>query len=205
MLILGVAAAALSPPPPIELRALFSADDLPQEYLPPESDRTVGVRVTVRPDGRIQDCEAEYTSGIEGLDVFTCKLIKRRAKYAPAPAQNGTPSYAVYRTSVRWVVTSFARPGPPPSVADLTLTVNQLPAGLKSPAYVNVKFDVDERGVASSCSAEGALRRNNSDDLQLVQVACGEVLKSYKPKPAKNEQGTPVPSVQDALVAFAIK
>jgi len=207
MLIFAIAAMAaqLSAPQGTDIRTVFSDDDVPWNYLPAESDRSVGIRLTVRPDGKVQSCEIEYPSGIEGLDVYTCKIAKRRARFAPASAQAGTPAYAVYRTTIRWIVTDFATRPPRRDVADLTLTVSALPAGLKSPEYVYLKFDVDERGFASSCSAEGPLRRKNSDDLQLVRVACDELLKSYKPKPAKNEQGTPVPSVQDALVAFAKK
>jgi hypothetical protein len=206
MLILALAAAAasLSAPLGTDIRAVFSDADMP-DYLGEESDRSVGIRLIVRPDGKVQNCETEYSSGLDQLDLYTCKIAKRRARFAPASAQAGTPAYAVYRTTIRWIVTGFATPPPSRSVADLTVTVNALPAGLKSPAYVNVKFDVDERGLASSCSAEGPLRRNTSDDAQLVQLACDELLKSYTPKPAKNEQGTPVPSVQDALVAFATK
>jgi len=205
MLILALAAAApLSAPLGTDVRTVFSDADMP-DYLAEETDRSVGIRLIVRPDGKVQGCETEYSSGLDQLDLYTCKIAKRRARFAPASAQAGTPAYAVYRTTIRWIVTGFASRPPPHSVADLTLTVNALPAGLKSPAYVSVKFDVDERGLASSCSAEGPLRRNTSDDAQLVQVACDQLLKSYKPKPAKNEQGTPVPSVQDALVAFATK
>jgi hypothetical protein len=200
-----VAATQLSPPPPIDLRALFSADDMPGDYMPAESDRTVGIRVTVKPDGRVQDCTTEYTSGIDRLDVLTCKLVKRRAKYAPAPLQAGIPSFAVYRTSIRWVVTGFANPASAPNLADLTLTVNQLPDGLKAPTGIGVKFDVDESGHASSCSAEEKPGQTRPFDPALVSLACDQFLRAYKPVPAKDENGRPVPSVQDAMVGFVIK
>ena len=70
MLIFVIAAAAaaqLSPPRGTDIRTVFSDDDVPYQYLPEESDRSVGIRLTVRPDGKVQRCEAEYTSGIEGL------------------------------------------------------------------------------------------------------------------------------------------
>lgn len=198
----AVATAPLSPPLGTDIRAVFSDDDVPYQYLPEESDRSVGIRLTVRPDGKVQRCEAEYTSGIEGLDVYTCKIAKRRARFAPASAQAGTPAYAVYRTTVRWIVTGFASRPPPRQVADLMLTIEALPAGVKSPEYVSVKFDVDDQGRASGCSAEAPSKAKSSDDPQLVEIACQQLLRSYKPKPAKDEQGKPVPSVQDALVAF---
>ena len=195
--------AHLNAPRPIEIRTLFTPDDLPLQYLPAESDRTVGIRLTVRPDGHVQGCDAEYTSGIDGLDVYTCKLAKRRARYAPALAGSGTPSYAVYRTSVRWIVTDFGRPGPPPNVADLTLTVNQLPAGMKGPDYISVVFEIDEQGHASSCSLP--IGKANSVDPELSRIACDQILKSYKPTAARDQAGTPVPSVQDAVVAFSVR
>ena len=201
-IVLAAASAQLSPPLGTDIRSLFSYDDVPMEYLPAESDRSVGIRLTVRPDGHVQSCDVEYTSGVDGLDVYTCKLRKRRARFAAASAEMGNPSYAVYRATIRWVVTGFAKPSPKPVNTDLVLTVNELPKGAKSPAYVSLMFVVDERGRTSSCSAEKVAPGQYSGDPQLLQMACEEIPKSYRPTPAKDDRGNPVESVQDAIVAF---
>lgn len=202
---LVAAVAQFSAPQGPDIRTLFSADDVPMQYLPVESDRTVGIRLTVRPDGRVQSCDVEYTSGVDGLDVYTCKLAKRRAKYAPASLKDGTPTYAVDRASIRWVVTGFAAPGPSPNSADLTLTVGKLPKGVDLPAFVFLKFVVDEQGRTSECSRRDGSKNKSEEEAEFVRIACDEFMRTYKAKPAKDEQGKPVPSVQDAVVAFASK
>ena len=203
--IILVAAAHLSAPQGVDVRYLVTVDDLPIEYLPVVSDRSVGIRLTVRPDGQVQSCEVEYESGVEQVDRYTCKLAKRRARFTAASADAGTPSYAVYRTTVRWVTTGFAEAGPAPNVADLTLTVNQLPVGKKSPLYLNVAFEVDQSGHASSCAIMSQPKPLTSDEQDLVKVACDQIVATYRPIPAKNEQGQPVASVQNALVGFVTK
>jgi len=41
-IVLAAASAQLSPPLGTDIRSLFSYDDVPMEYLPAESDRSVG-------------------------------------------------------------------------------------------------------------------------------------------------------------------
>ena len=206
MLLLALAAAAqLSAPQGTDIRTVFSDRDMPLEYMPSEGDLSVGVRLTVRPDGKVQGCEIEYPSGLDRLDLHTCKIVKRRARYAPASAQRGTPAYAVYRTTVRWVVTGFATPRRLEYPADLTLTVNQLPAGVESPLVVGLTFAVDEQGRASSCAAQPLPSRAKPYDPEIVNLACDQLAKTYVAIPAKDDSGKPVRSVQTGTVAFSTR
>jgi hypothetical protein len=56
----------------------------------------------------------------------------------------------------------------------------------------------------TSCKAERTEPFEQvANDPALVAVACDQLMKSYKPVPAKNSAGQPVPSVQDAIVRFS--
>lgn len=206
MILLGLlAAAGLSAPPPANLTGLFRADDVPLEMLGEgEVDRTVEIRLTVRPDGHVQSCEVERSSGMRNLDIYTCKIAAGRAKFAPPTTQGGAPSYAVYRAPIRYLVTSGGPYSPRAPSADFIATVNQLPRGLKSPVAVHVTFEVDEQGHLSACKSE-TLPRTAEADPQLARLACDQLLKTYTAIPAKDEAGKTVPSVQDAIVAFMTK
>ena len=141
---------------------------------------------------------------MRNLDTYTCKVAARRAKFAPAFSQDGIPSYAVYRAPIRYLVSTSGPYTPRTPSADFIATVNQLPQGVKSPMMVHVMFEVDERGHLSACKAE-AVPRTAPVDAQFIGLACDQMLKNYKPIPAKDESGKAVPSVQDAIVAFMTK
>src|SRR5947209_4490458 len=104
-------AALFSLPMPVgvplpDIRAVFSADDFP-EYLERAGGAwIVHTRTTVRPDGTIQSCATELSSGDSKLDAYTCALIVKRAKFLPARWTDGSPVYGVIRVPVVWVVGS---------------------------------------------------------------------------------------------------
>jgi hypothetical protein len=169
----------------------------------------VGVRLALAPDGTLRVCYAEKSSGIADLDRLTCNLIEKRARFQAAHWIDGSTVTGVYSTTVTWSV-STPFEGPPQFApqrggnADLDISVNQLPPGLKSPALARVMFAVDPTGNMSSCTAEsGDNFVHAENDPALVPIACDQVLKSYKPIPVKNSAGAAVPSVQDALVRFS--
>ena len=43
-----------------------------------------------------------------------------------------------------------------------------------------------------------------ANDAALVAVACDQLMASYKPIPAKDSTGNPIPSIQDAIVRFSL-
>jgi len=86
---------------------LFSADDVPLDIVPDGESRRVIVRVAVKPDGNIQNCRAEFSSGIAKLDAYTCAIILRRARFHPATGPDGLPAYGVLRTTVTWAVNAM--------------------------------------------------------------------------------------------------
>lgn len=106
------------------------------------------------------------------------------------------PAYGIYRTyNIWWVGDRY--PPAQPRKADLYMKVAALPPRIKSPFLLRLAFDVDEVGRVSNCVAE-----EPKSNAALTRVACDQLLKSWKPIPARNSEGKRVASVQDATVVF---
>jgi hypothetical protein len=80
---------------------------------------------------------------------------------------------------------------------DLYIRVSGLPAKVESPTLVRLAIAVDASGFISSCAAE-----EPKYNATLTRLGCEQLLKTYKPTPAKTLEGVPVSSVQTATVVF---
>jgi hypothetical protein len=191
-----VLAAQLSAPQPIKYPHWFSLDDNPAYLV---TSKGLIIRAVVRPDGALQGCEIEASSGDQRLDSFTCRLVTERARYSHARWIDGSPAYGVDRMRVIWGVGD-----PPPLRADVETTVEQLPKGVHSPVGVHVMFAADETGQPLSCSAAAPrVASMPEENPRLVSVACIELIKGYKAIPPKNDAGKPIASVQNATVRIS--
>jgi hypothetical protein len=172
------------------------------------ASRIVYTRTTVRPDGSIQDCTAEVTSGDRKLDAYTCALIIKRARFLPAKWTDGSPAYGVIRVPVSWIIAN----GPPSNedilratVPDLELSVARLPKGAHKIAGVTLETAVDGKGRLVSC-AEYPVRA--PDDRghfpELVSIACEQAMKSLSLHPPVDRPGKPSRSVQTVSVHFKL-
>jgi len=200
-------AAQLTAPVPTNLPSWFVFDDFPA-YLVNRDPGVwaVGIRVTVGPDGTVQGCQADSSSGDKGLDELSCRKVTQRASFGPARSPAGAAFPGVYRTFVAWDVTKAPAATSRVSNADLNLSVASLPPGIRSPAAVRVMFAVDQQGRMTSCESEPTQPFEQVEkDPALVAVACDQLMKSYKPVPAKNAAGQNVASIQDAIVRFAVQ
>lgn len=205
MLWLTLAAQVLAPQP-VNFMSWWSPAEMPGDVARAGITRFVPTRTTVGPNGSILRCDVESTSGNERLDLLTCAIIVKRGKFDAAHDAIGNAAYGVYRATVVWAV---APVGTPPDQVfdkraarvDIRLTVNQLPGNIKSPAQVGVMFAVDEQGRPSDCVAEPPAGTPGAN-LQLAPLACRQLVNSYTAKPATNERGVIVPSIQDAKVEF---
>jgi TonB family protein len=200
-------AAQLSAPVPTNLPGWFAFDDFPA-YLVNRDPGVwaVGIRVIVGPDGAVQGCQVESSSGDSGLDQLSCRKVVQGASFRPAMSPAGTAAPGVYRTYIAWDVTKAPSATSRVSNADLNLSVASLPPGIHSPAAVRVMFAVDAQGRMTSCESEPTQGFEQVEkDPALVAVACDQLMKSYKPVPAKTSAGEPVPSVQDAIVRFSVQ
>ena len=172
----------------------YKADDYPIQYIQAGRSFDISLRATVRPDGSLQGCAIEKSSGEKDFDKYNCALLLSRAKFSPAKDRDGRPALGIYRTRVTWMIDNRKLKA---SAGDLELTVANLPAGLSSPTYVHVALAVDGTGRATDC-ADGKPDQNAA----LVKAACTQLLRSYRAIPARLPSGDLVPSVQSATVSF---
>src|SRR5947209_9598048 len=126
MIAMAFLAALSTAPSSPNLSGLFRTDDVPLDILPVPFAGFVGIRLTVRPDGKVQDCAVEKSSGIRDLDNHTCRIAAKRAKFAPPTGTGGTPTYAIYRTDIVYAV-SETPDRPRLRTGDFILRLTQLP------------------------------------------------------------------------------
>lgn len=81
-----------------------STDDYPARALRQEEQGTTRFRVTVGPNGRVQDCQVTASSGHEDLDQTTCRLITSRGRFDPAKDADGNPMVGYWSSQVKWVI-----------------------------------------------------------------------------------------------------
>lgn len=194
------------PPHGPDVRPLFSPDDMPDYVQTAGIDRFVPIRTTVRPDGIVQGCAVERSSGDTYLDTYTCSIVLRRAKLQPGTWLDGSPAYSVLRVPVTWSI------GGPPSKgeveeaypADLEVPVASLPKDAGRKARVLLMIAVDESGRVVGCSE---FPKDSKWDPaktfpELVPVACQRMMSQFTATPAKDASGQAVRSVQSASVEF---
>ena len=181
---------------PVPLKPLLGPDDVPTRLVEPNVLQRVGIALTVTPNGKIQGCAVEKSSGNSKLDSYTCEVAARRAKFKPPTHIDGAAAYLIYRADINW----WLGDGYPPSTqpgGDLYLTVTALPPKVASPAIVRLMLEVGADGSLSNCAAE-----DSKYDLALVKTGCEQLLLTYRPTPARAADGAAVASVQSATVVF---
>ena len=206
-------AAQLSAPVPVglrvpDIRTLFTVEDFPQYLLRSGISLTVLTKTTVRPDGTVENCVAEASSGDSNLDAYTCNLIAKRAKFAPARWTDGSPAYGVVRAPIGWMQGNE----PPPKEVrqamgpDLALLVNKLPGAAHSPVMVYLLIAADENGRALNCeeSPAAAANPNLQHFPDLVSAACQQMTAKPSVTPLLDSSGKPVRSVQGVSVRFQL-
>ena len=82
--------------------AWITADDYPSAAIRAEEEGIVTISVRIGADGRVGACMVTGSSGHAALDGATCRLYQRRARFAPALDDAGTPTASTYVDRVRW-------------------------------------------------------------------------------------------------------
>ena len=77
-------------------------ENYPARALREEIEGTVGVRVTVTPDGRATGCSVTASSGSDILDAAACAGMERYARFDPALDNDGNPTTGSYSTRVTY-------------------------------------------------------------------------------------------------------
>jgi protein TonB len=77
-------------------------ENYPSRALREEIEGTVGVRVTVTPDGRAAGCQVTSSSGSPILDQAACAGMERYARFDPALDRSGNPTTGSYSTRITY-------------------------------------------------------------------------------------------------------
>ncbi len=76
--------------------------DYPSRALRQEEEGTVGVRVTVGTNGRVDGCSVTSSSGSSILDQAACRSMQRYARFDPALNDAGNPISGSWSTSITY-------------------------------------------------------------------------------------------------------
>jgi periplasmic protein TonB len=126
-----IVAEKLPPHRPVQPRTSpsrwFSDADYPPRARRNEEFGTTLYRLTISPEGRVSACSIIRSSGSASLDVETCKLATRRARFNSATDADGNPVEGEFRGYVEWGVRYY-----PPPIAELE-PLKRPPAAPKKP------------------------------------------------------------------------
>jgi protein TonB len=100
------------PPPPVtkleparakaNLATYLSDADYPSDAIRREEQGATRFKLAVGPDGRVSGCTVTASSGSAALDLATCRLMKSRARFAPARDTSGSPTTDVVSSTIVW-------------------------------------------------------------------------------------------------------
>lgn len=201
MMSIILAGTAVAPAMPIEPAGWFSSKEHPKTALRVAERGHMAYTIDVAPDGSAIRCETQETTD---LDRKVCELLMKRARFLPAKDDQGRPAFGVYEG-----VASFLLPGKNsrrPDRSKLAVVIDQLPAGVASPAYARVAFLVDSAGAISQCASTPGERRRFLQTVEaLGPAACDKLATDYRPEPARDVAGEPVASVQSVMVRFELR
>ena len=177
---------------------VFRVDDFPEFLLESGKSYQIPARILVGLDGKPISCDVEQPSDKRRLDKYTCEILVKRARFAPPKWHDGTPAHGLYRQKISWAFESPTVLG-----ADLDIAVNKLPVGVKAPAQIFLNVDVDTKAVAASCAnapSNSLPSPNRSDQAELIRLACGELIKSWKFFVPTDASGQPLRTIQNFVV-----
>jgi TonB family protein len=182
---------------------LIDFDDFPfYMYHQSRANLTVYTRTTVLPDGKIDNCFVERSSSDRALDAFTCQLIQKRAKFAPARWMDGSAVYGVIRTAIRWTISEY--PEKEPMVSDLEVSVDHLPEGGDFKDYVALQIAADQGGHPVSCAERVSSNDTRKHFPELIRAACQQATANLVLFPPVDASGKPVRSVQSVSAHFKL-
>jgi TonB family protein len=130
------------------LASYLSDADYPAEAARNGQEGTVGFQLSIRPDGLVSGCRIVSSSTYRALDDATCRLMRARARFAPAHDAAGNAIADTVTSRIRWML--------PPSQLDLTpfLRMADYPAEARpqrGSALVLVLMHVSAEGRVTQC------------------------------------------------------
>jgi TonB family protein len=119
------------------LPQLFSTDDYPAAALRNGETGTVAVKLAIDRNGRVSQCLIDKSSGSSSLDLTTCGILQRRARFTPATDANGRAVEDVMSARIKW-------------------TLPVAPVMAFADRYDRIVLTHDKRGKISSCRSESS-------------------------------------------------
>lgn len=96
-----------TPPRRGNLASVFSADDYPPAARRAHDEGIVEFLLVIGPEGRVNHCAIERSSGSMSLDTATCRLLYRRGRFEPGRDLQGEPLTGMFRSKASWRITSI--------------------------------------------------------------------------------------------------
>jgi TonB family protein len=93
------------PNPSRNTRTIFTAEDYPAVALYHGQSGEVGVSLLIDETGNVADCTVDKPSGVGILDVASCVLIEKRARFIPDKDNAGKPKRGALAVPVTWRIT----------------------------------------------------------------------------------------------------
>lgn len=94
---------AVTPPQPrLPAMSVFTRDDYPAAAGRTRPSAPVKVTLTLDTEGRVTSCFIRQSSGIAAVDQWTCDILRRRERYAPARDAGGAPVIATVDEVIDW-------------------------------------------------------------------------------------------------------
>jgi hypothetical protein len=153
------------------------------------------VDILIEPSGRAVRCTFVPGSGHEAAAKAACRQY-RIPRLDTKPSVNGTPSYALMRTSVFYFPIS-----PSASVRqlepDASLTVNFLPGNIEL-ADVYLQLAVDEAGKVIGCESGSA-----KEQVAMAAAICGSP-DTLDVRPTTDKKGRPIPYVTRRMIRLVL-
>ncbi|RYY36583.1 MAG: energy transducer TonB [Sphingomonadales bacterium] len=92
------------PPAPPNGAQWFTYKDYPKAARKAKMHGRIGYALHLSDEGCPTKCEIVSTSGYPLLDIETCKLLMRRARYSPALDAEGKPIASVVSLAITWAL-----------------------------------------------------------------------------------------------------
>ena len=185
-----VAQPAATVPAAISLRKAEISRDVKKS-----AGRVVRAKLTVSPAGKALRCDVLQESGDHAFDDASCGAFMA-SRYKPGADRAGKPAYGI--VTVENIYINPREKLEHPAISDLVLAVSRMPQGPAPYEVHSAVLTVDAAGNAVTCDNHVKTGAANALD----KLLCATALKTVHFKPALDEGGKPVPSVQSFSVMF---
>lgn len=193
-LILMAAAGAAAEPEAAKLLRFRRDWEYPKEELKKKISGLVRVQLTISPDRKPIRCDLLNSSDSPKLDTEAC-VISNLGTFSAARDANGKPVYGVLNQSYVFLID---KPVTAPPSVDLSLAVNHMPKNARTSVTRTAALSVDAAGTVKSCDTEPTTMY-----AELDKAMCTMASHRLSFKPALDENGAPVASIQQFVVEFS--